>query len=357
MSAAEAELVAAEQLRIPPTRMTPGRHSQLLLSGALMVCGTQIAAAQAPGTAAPDLTAGQTVDAQQAQPTASAQLHESDDLRNARRAVELAESLFSAGNFDAALSQFDRAYALMHGDPRQFVVLHNIAVCHEHLFRYDRALDYYARYLAEGGKDAQDVMEVAATVSTLRRLLGRLRVSTNVPAEVWIDTRRVADAPGELLVPPGSHMVEVRAALWESSRKEVLIHSGRTAEITFQLEHLSQFSGVHPTYFWIGAGATAAGLLAGAWFGTNALRDHSAAQERAVQHQSVELERAVIRHETLAADVAFGAAAGFGIASMVMFALTDWERPHADHGTTSAPALVVAAQPRGLFVSWQAEVP
>jgi hypothetical protein len=43
--------------------------------------------------------------------------------------VARAEALFQAANYEAARSEFVAAYELMNGDPRQFTVLYNIAVC------------------------------------------------------------------------------------------------------------------------------------------------------------------------------------------------------------------------------------
>lgn len=106
----------------------------------------------------------------------------------ARRLTGRAEASFAAGNFEAALVDFARSYELLERHARRYVVLNNLAVCHERLFRYHEALRYYERYLSEGAADAEDRKAVAAVLATLRSLLGTVQVDADVPAEVWLDT-------------------------------------------------------------------------------------------------------------------------------------------------------------------------
>ena len=62
-------------------------------------------------------------------------------LAQARAIVAAAEPLFIAGHYSAALAEYSRAYEVLEGHPRQYWVLHNLAACHERLFRYDVALE------------------------------------------------------------------------------------------------------------------------------------------------------------------------------------------------------------------------
>jgi hypothetical protein len=248
----------------------------------------------------------------------------------ARAAVRLGERLFAAASFDAALAEFQQAYDLMAGDARQYIVLHNIAVCHERLFRYDLALRFYDRYLAEGGARAADRAEVIAVVRTLRSLLATLRITTNVPAEVWLGQRHVGDAPGDVLVPAGHHMIELRARIFETSRREVQIGTGVTVRLHFELERLSQREGLHPVYFWIGTGLTVAALIAGGILGATAIASHNDAEHKSAAGLNVEAEESQIRKQALAADLCFGSAVVLGLSSALLFFMTDWdERPPA----------------------------
>ena len=64
-------------------------------------------------------------------------------LDQARAIVAVAERLFLAGHYAAALAEYARAYQVLAGHPRQYWVLHNLANCNESMFRYDLAVDLY----------------------------------------------------------------------------------------------------------------------------------------------------------------------------------------------------------------------
>jgi tetratricopeptide (TPR) repeat protein len=266
----------------------------------------------------------------------------------AREVIDRAEALFEVGNFEAALVDFARAHELLQGDPRQWTVLHNLAVCHERLFHYDRALDLYAQYLREGHPSPANVRAVRAVLESLRGLLGTLRIDSNVRAEVWVDDRRMAEAPGTLRLPAGLHDIELRAHLHQAVRREVEVRPRVNARMQFELQRLSDYRGLPSAYFWSGAGLTAVALITGAALGASALeaRTHGeAAAARAMQARTAEAERAErkVQQLSVGADIAFGAAALFAAGSAVLAFLTDWngdvERlpPSAARPRASAP--------------------
>jgi tetratricopeptide (TPR) repeat protein len=266
-----------------------------------------------------------------ARPSAAANLPQPTAAEPApavQAAVARAESLFEAQNYDAALTEFSAAYARLGADPRRYLLLNNIAVCHERMFRYDLALRYYERYLAEGGERAADRGEVQAIVRTLRGLLARLVVDVNVSAELWIDQRAVGRVPGEFLVPAGKHTIELRASLYEAKRREIELAARSLQRIEFKLERLSQFEGIHPAYFWVGLGCTAGALTIAGISGLNALSAHAAAEDRARANRlfnTVDDERA-IRRRALTADLSLAGAALLGATSVLLYFLTAWHR-------------------------------
>jgi tetratricopeptide (TPR) repeat protein len=264
---------------------------------------------------------------------------EDTELTRARETVARGEKLFAVRNYDAALTEFLSAYRELQGHPHQYFVLHNIALCHERMFRYDLALQYYERYLSEGGQDAEDRKEVMAVVETLRGLLATLDVTSNVRAEVWVDDRHMGQAPGAVLVPAGRHVVELRAAVYEAVRREVYVSAHETQHLSFELGRLSSYKGLHPVYFWTGVGLSVAALSVGSVLGANAMAQSADARDRAKLHIDSPTDRDRVRHLTRAADVCLGAAAVLGITSAVLFFVTDWEANEARPAAQTARRL------------------
>lgn len=253
----------------------------------------------------------------------------------AKKYFERGVQFFGAENYDAALTEFERAYTHMQGHPKRFFVLDNIGQCHERQFRYDRALEYYRRYLKEGGEAAEDRAVVEATIRTLEGLLATLTIRSNVSAEVWVDDRLMGNAPGEVLVPGGLHVVELRAVGYEASKKEVNIAARERQTHAFTLNELSQYEGLSPVYFYSGVALSAVSLAAGGYFGMKALSEDQAAQDREEEdgpfaNSQEDADR--VKQLALTADICFASAAVFGVGTTLLYFMTDWgdaadERP------------------------------
>jgi tetratricopeptide (TPR) repeat protein len=276
---------------------------------------------------------------------ASAPLDSPNRLDSARVAVARADALFAVQNYAMALSEFTRALALLEGDPRERLVLHNIAVCYERLFRYDLALTYYQRYV-DSGVDDDERARVTAAIRALRKLLATLWIDSNVNAEIWIDDRRAGTTPQKVFVPAGAHVVELRATIRESARREVAVVAGENRRVHFELQALSQYTGIRSEYFWVGTGLTVAALATGSIFGVNALSSTAAAERAAERRMSPAHEAALARHQALVADLCLGAGAVLGIGTAILYFVTDWE----ERSTRSAtgPALRLYAGPVGI---------
>jgi hypothetical protein len=239
---------------------------------------------------------------------------------------------------------------LLAGHPRQYLVLHNIALCHERMFRYDQAFDFYTRYLVQGGPQAEDRDEIEHVLQTLHGLLGEVTIGTNVPSELWVDGRRLGDAPATRLLPAGKHVIELRAPLHETQRRELDVRARGKHALHVELERLSQYSGPSPVFFWTGAGLTVVAAGVGVVFGVQALSDDEAGQERRKQDpfsNTIEDEEDVQRL-ALTADIAFGAAALLAVGSTVLFFLTDWDATARDE--RKPPAKAASARPSALRV-------
>ncbi len=245
----------------------------------------------------------------------------------AKKYFERGVQFFEAENYDAALTEFERAYKHMQGHPKRFFVLDNIGQCHERQFRYDRALEYYRRYLKEGGEAAEDRALVEATIRTLEGLLATLTIQSNVSAEVWVDDRLMGNAPGDVLVPGGLHVVELRAVGYEASKKELNIAARERQTHAFTLNELSQYEGLSPVYFYGGVALSAASLAAGSYFGLKALSEDQAARDREEedgQFANSQEDADRVKELALTADICFASAAVFGVGTTLLYFMTDW---------------------------------
>ncbi len=199
----------------------------------------------------------------------------------ARERIRRGMDLLERGDYDAALAEFERVHELLRGHPLRFRVLLNIARAHEKRQRYDLALDYYHRYLREGGARVPDRARVEATIETLRGFLATLRIESNVPAQVWVDDRLMGEAPGEVLVPGGRHVVELRAEGYEPARAEVQVPPRAERALTFEMKKLAdEYRGLPRAYFWSATSLAGALAVASAIFGARTLLLRSDLQTR-----------------------------------------------------------------------------
>jgi hypothetical protein len=259
-------------------------------------------------------------------------------LDEARQRIGTGEELFSRGNYNAALAEFERANELLADHPLNYLVLYNIGKCYEQLFQYGRAMDYYRRYLAEGGADESDAGEVRAKLQVLQGLLGTIDITVNVSEfEVWIDGQRVGENEVRFLVPGGTHQVEVRAPGYESAREQVQLPARETRAVEFELDALAQdYGGVSPTLFWSASGVAAVSLVGGVALAAvvrgrrNRVDDSMAVGGGTWVAIATQAERDKIRGLSIGADVLFGSALAFGATALVLAFTTDWDGDDAE---------------------------
>lgn len=241
------------------------------------------------------------------------------------------EVLFEAGNYDAALAEFEEAYDELPSDPERYLLLFNVGQCHERLFRYDEAIRAYQRYLAEGGASAEGAADVQASIRALEGLLGTITITVNVAsATVWVDGREVGTAPGDVRIPGGPHTVELRATGHATSAQQITIAARGHVDLRIELAEVSSFEGMDPVVFAITTSATGAVLLAAAGAGIAALVMHDREVARPATERSLADQR-TIADTALVADALWIAGGTLGIASLALAFLTDWD------GHPSAP--------------------
>jgi tetratricopeptide (TPR) repeat protein len=256
---------------------------------------------------------------------------EPDSASGAREHIARGESLYDAGNFEGAIAEFQGAYEQLAGHAARYQVLYNLGLCHERLGHYADAVQYYRRYLSEGGPEAQDRAAVEASMRTLEGLLGKIvlhiRFEKNSPSsavEVWIDQRLAGHAAGEYLLPSGRHSVEVRAQGHESVLREVSL-TARTENV-LDVTLRPQPRGLKPALFWTGVGLTAAGAVASSVLGARALSMSHDVQDKPVLARNDE-DRAKVRKAARAADVTLGATGALALGTVIVLFLTDFDKP------------------------------
>jgi hypothetical protein len=146
-------------------------------------------------------------------------------------------TLYTAGNYEAALAEFEAAYAV---DSR-FEVLFNIAVSQKRLFRYDDARKTFSRYLSVG----QDKVPAARRALVEKEVDEMLRLTAQLTfrvqpagARVTIDGVFVGSAPLDVarLVGPGTRVVIIEAEGYVTERVSLDLVSGaqRLVEVTLR---------------------------------------------------------------------------------------------------------------------------
>lgn len=276
-----------------------------------------------------------------------------ENVVEARERVQRGEALFEQGNFDAALVEFQEAYEVIGDHPNRFLVLYNVAQCHERSFRYDQALRYYQRYLDEGGDQGDGRETVLQSIQTLERLLATVQVEVNIAeAEIWVDGRSVGTAPGTVSIPGGVHIVELRAEGHLPVQREVQLPAGGEETLTFTLERLAErFSGLHPAYFIASAGMTVVSLVVGVGFGVAAFQAHNDVDQRLGDERDRwnvtqdDIDR--IDHLAVTADVFFGLTAAFAVSTVILGVFTRWR----NEDEVDGPRLRAMIAPSALAIS------
>jgi tetratricopeptide (TPR) repeat protein len=276
-------------------------------------------------------------------------------IEQAREHIALAETLYGSDDWEGALVEFQRAHDLLSGHPMQHLLAYNLGRCHEHLFQYGRALVEYRRYLDQAGPDAEDRAAVQARVETLEGLLATVRLVVD-PAEheVWVDHRRIGTSLAEVMVPAGSHLVEVRADGYAPAQQDIQVAARDARTLTFDLERLAEeYHGIPQGYFWATSALAVATLVAGVVVGVMVVdeSDRVAAQARdPVEGMTLDqddLDR--IDRLALGADLLYGSAGLFAVAAVVLAFLTDWGGGDEAPDDTGASAARIRLEAGGGF--------
>ncbi len=167
-----------------------------------------------------------------------------DDVALARKHFNQGLKLYKDGDFDAALVQFERAYAVK----PNYKVLYNIAQSYFELRQYVEARDALRRYLkeGEGSIEADRRAAVEGDLNDLERRIAHVQLLVNVDgATVYIDGKKVGVTPltGRVDVSEGQRSVAVEAPDRGSKQRVVRVAGGEEQTVDIKFEELSPLTG------------------------------------------------------------------------------------------------------------------
>jgi hypothetical protein len=123
----------------------------------------------------------------------------------AREALDRAVTAFDRGDFQLALTAFERVYALQPKEELRF----NIGLCLEKLGRLRDAFEAYSAARASGALDAEGLARADSRMKDVRARLATVALKAPAGAELHVDRALSCTAPCELVVDPGAHTWEV----------------------------------------------------------------------------------------------------------------------------------------------------
>ena len=262
----------------------------------------------------------------------------------AREHLTRGEELYVSEDWGGALAAYQRAYELLEGHPQAHLITYNIGRCHEHLFQYGRAMRFYRQYLERAAPDAEDRVEVQAKVDLLETLLATVRFDVNIPDfEIWVDERNIGTNLLEILIPGGSHLIEIRAEGYVAAQQDITIPAQAERSLTFELEELAEeYLGIHQGYFWVFTSLTVVTGAVGMILGIMTLNEHDRLSNLdeidGLTVTDDELDR--VGRLALSADLLYGTAGLFAVTAIVLAFLTNWggdqEEPSGDDANDEA---------------------
>lgn len=154
------------------------------------------------------------------------------DVEQARKHFSQGLKLYKDGDFDAALVQFERAYAVK----PNFKVLYNIAQCDFELHQYVEARDTLTRYLkdGEGLLDAERKAAVENDLSELQHRIAHISLTANVTgATVFVDGKKAGTTPlgVPLDVNEGQRTISVETADRGTKQRIVRVAGGENQAV------------------------------------------------------------------------------------------------------------------------------
>jgi hypothetical protein len=190
------------------------------------------------------------------------------DVDQARRHFGQGLKLYKDGDFDAALVQFERAYAVK----PNFKVLYNIAQSYFELHQYVEARDTLSRYLKDGAGSIEPERQAAvqADLSELQRRIAHLTLKVDVTgATVFVDGKKVGTTPlgAAVDVNEGQRTISVETTDRGSKQRIVRLAGGeeQTVSVDFAATSAAPATAAASTTTSLPPAPASRGLGAGFW--------------------------------------------------------------------------------------------
>lgn len=279
--------------------------------------------------------------------------------------------LFEEQDFNAALIEFRKAYEMS----PNFKVAFNIGQVYYQIQNYAKALQWFERYLNEGGKDvpADRRQEVTKEIGELKRRVGRVEIVTDLrDVEVSIDDEPVGKTPlsEPLVVSAGRRKISANKPGRSPFTQMVEIAGQETKKVQLNLNELSTAGPATgpvastpapppppkekpsrmTTGSWVGLGvAGALGLGAGitGLLALGASSDVKSASYAGSNRDDVDSKNSKTKGLALATDVLLGAAV---VTAGVTLVLTFTGGDSSASARRAAPKATLGLSPRGAWL-------
>jgi len=255
----------------------------------------------------------------------SAQPAATGETEEARQHFAEGLKLYKDGDFDAALVQFERAYAIK----PNYKVLYNIAQTYFQLREYVEARDAMARYLKEGGSAIDPERQAAASkdLADLEKRIAHVTVNVNVNgATVLVDGKKVGVTPlsEPLAVSEGQRTISIETEKRGARQRLLRVAGGEEQTLTIDFEALPPANAAPAnarpqaqksrlgTGFWvtaIGAAALGAGAGVTGYLALKAQNDNQDQQKQfGVSSHTLSDSNSKAKNMAVASDILTGAA-------------------------------------------------
>jgi hypothetical protein len=281
--------------------------------------------------------------------------------------------LFEEQDFNAALLEFRKAYELA----PNYKVTYNIGQVYYQIQNYAKALQWFERYLSEGGKDVSPDRraEVQKEIDELKRRVGRVELQSDVKdVEVSIDDEPVGKTPltEPLIVSAGRRKISATKQGYAPFSQTIEVAGQEVKKVPLQMVALvASTPGPAPgpttpptapppkkeeskftTASWVGVGAAGALGLGAAITGILAMSassDTKAALYAGTNRAEVDDKNDRRKALALTTDVLAGAAVVTLGLTLVLTYTRNTETASAQRG----PSVTVGASPRGAWLQGQ----
>jgi hypothetical protein len=192
----------------------------------------------APGDTPPPAPVVPIPAAPPAAPPATAAPASAAKLAEARLHFQQGVALYQDHNYDAALAEFQGAYAAS-SEP---IVLYNMGLTLKALFRYADAIDSLDRYLKVGGARTDAITperraEVEGIITEMKSLLADVTVVVQPPqANIRVDGRAVTmGIEGIVKLAAGTHSIEASQAEYTTDHRDITVVAGVPQSVSLKL--------------------------------------------------------------------------------------------------------------------------